>query len=56
LGSWGDSPYTADDDAYTSFFTPAKRAASSKFKVPSMFMQFAVNGLAIDLGTDGRAA
>src|SRR5512139_2008172 len=56
FGSVGVSPYADEDPAYTRRLTPASRAATSTFKVASMFDRFDVTGSDTDRGTDGMAA
>jgi hypothetical protein len=56
FGSVGVSPYAEDELANTRRFTPASRAATRMFSVPSTFARFAVMGSVTERGTDGRAA
>src|SRR5205823_7924323 len=50
------SPYTDDDDAYTTRATRARRAASSTWSVPVTLFALAPRGSFTDRGTDRIAA
>src|SRR5206468_8472081 len=56
LGGSGRSPYTDDDDAYTTRATRARRAASSTLSVPVTLFSLAPRGSFTDRGTDRIAA
>ena len=56
LGRSGRSPYTDDDDAYTTRATRARRAASSTWSVPVTLFALAPRGSFTDRGTDRIAA
>ena len=56
MGSSGRSPYTDDDEAYTTRRTPARRAASSTFNVPVTLWSLAPSGSATERGTERMAA
>ena len=56
FGSVGVSPYSDEDPAKTSRLTPASRAATRTFRVPSMLARFDAIGSFTERGTDGIAA
>src|SRR5689334_22559585 len=56
FGSGGSSPYTDDDEAYTTRRTPARRAASSTVRVPLTLWSLAPSGSSTERGTDRMAA
>src|SRR5438093_305833 len=56
LGSSGRSPYTEDDEAYTTRFTCRRRAASSTCSVPFTLLSLAPSGSFTERGTERMAA
>ncbi len=49
-------PYAEDEPAKTTLRTPASRAATRIFSVPSTLARFDVTGSLTERGTDGKAA
>jgi hypothetical protein len=56
FGSTAELPYTDDEPANTSRWTPASRAATSRLSVASTFARCDVTGSLTERGTDGIAA